>query len=79
MEFSGQKYWSGLPFPLPQDLPSPGIEPGSPALQTNSLLSEPPGKQLLIKLLSEDTEKTVGYTSLECRGSLELEINFESV
>ena len=59
MEFSRQEYWSGLPFPLqeifqeisrrssrrsPGDLPDPGIEPGSPALQADSLPSEPPGK-----------------------------------
>ena len=43
MEFSRQEYWSGLPFPSP-DLPDPGIEPGSPALQVDSLPSEPPGK-----------------------------------
>ena len=43
MEFSRQEYWSGLPFPSPGDLPDPGIEPGSPALQTDSLPSEPPG------------------------------------
>ena len=42
MEFSRQEYWSGLPFPTPGDLPDPGIEPGSPALQADSLLSEPP-------------------------------------
>ena len=39
--FSRQEYWSGLPFPSPGDLPNPGIEPGSPALQTDALLSEP--------------------------------------
>ena len=33
MEFSGQEYWSGLPFPSPGDLPNSGIEPESPALQ----------------------------------------------
>ena len=44
MEFSRQEYWSGLPFPSPGDLPAPGIEPGSPALQTDSSPSEPPGK-----------------------------------
>ena len=39
MEFSGQEYWSGLlPFPSPEDLPDPGIEPTSPALQADSLL-----------------------------------------
>ena len=46
MEFSRQEYWRGLPFPTPGDLPDPGIEPGSPALQANSLPSEPPGKPL---------------------------------
>ena len=46
MEFSRQEYWSGLPFPSPEDLPNPGIEPGSPALQADALLSEPPGKPL---------------------------------
>ena len=41
MEFSRPEYWSGLPFPSPRDLPNPGIEPGSPALQVDFLLSEP--------------------------------------
>ena len=44
MEFSRQVYWSGLPFPPLGDLPDPGIEPGSPALQEDSLPSELPGK-----------------------------------
>ena len=44
MGFFRQEYWSGLPFPSPGDLPDPGIEPGSPALQADSLPSEPPGK-----------------------------------
>ena len=43
MEFSGLEYWSGFPFPSPRDLPSPGIEPGSPTLQIDSLPSEPQG------------------------------------
>ena len=43
MEFSRQEYLSGLPFPSPGDLPDPGIEPGSPALQADSLPFEPPG------------------------------------
>ena len=42
MGFSRQKYWSELPFPSPEDLPDPGIEPGSPTLWTDGLLSEPP-------------------------------------
>ena len=37
MEFSRQEYWSGLPFPSPEELPNPGIEPWSPASQANSL------------------------------------------
>ena len=44
MEFSKQEYWSGLPFLSPGDLPNPGIEPTSPALQADSLLTEPSGK-----------------------------------
>ena len=44
MEFSRQEYWSGLLFPSPGDLPDPGIEPRSPALQADALPSEPPGK-----------------------------------
>ena len=44
MEFSRQEYWGGLPFPSSGDLPDPGIEPGSPALQADSLLTELQGK-----------------------------------
>ena len=44
MGFSWQEYWSGLPFPSPGDLPNPGIEPGSLALQADSLPSVPLGK-----------------------------------
>ena len=43
MGFSRQEYWSGLPCPPPGDLPDPGTEPRSPALQVDSLPSEPPG------------------------------------
>ena len=42
MEFSRQEYWNGLSFPSPGDLPDPEIKPGSPALQADSLPSEPP-------------------------------------
>ena len=42
--FSWQEYWSGLPCPLPGDLPNPGIKSRSPALQVDSLPSETPGK-----------------------------------
>jgi len=40
MGFSRQEYWTGLPFPFPGDLPDPGIKPGSPALQEDSLPTE---------------------------------------
>jgi len=43
MGFFRQEYWSGSPFPSPGDLPGLGIESGSPALQADSLQSEPPG------------------------------------
>ena len=46
MGFSKQEYWSGLPFPSPGDLPNPGIELGSSALQADALTSELPGKPL---------------------------------
>ena len=41
MGFSRQECWGGLPFPSPGDLPDPGIEPGSPALQADALPSKP--------------------------------------
>ena len=54
MEFSRQEYWSVLPFTSPGDLPHPGFEPRSTALQADSLPSQlPPGKPLLIILAHE--------------------------
>ena len=44
-----QEYWSGQPIPSPGDLPDPGIEPGSPALQAESLPAELPGKPNISK------------------------------
>ena len=44
--FHRQEYWNELPFPSPGGLPDPGIKPGSPALQADSVPSEPPGKLL---------------------------------
>ena len=44
MGFSMEKFWSGLPFPSPGDLPDPGIEPRSPALQADYLPTELGGK-----------------------------------
>ena len=51
MEFSTQEYWSGMPFPSPVGLPNPGMEPRSPALQVDSLLSEPPEMPLRAQFL----------------------------
>ena len=47
MEFSRQEYWSRLPFPSPEDLPDPGIEPRSPELRADALTSEPPSVDYL--------------------------------
>ena len=58
IKFSRPEYYSGLSFPSPGDLPDPGMEPRSPALQEDSLPTEPPGKpfsllQLLIRIWLE--------------------------
>ena len=47
MGFPRQECWREFPFPSPGDLPEPGIEPRSPALQADSLPTEPPGKPML--------------------------------
>ena len=57
MGFSRQEHWSGLPFPSPKDLPDPGIEPRSPALQADALPPEPPGKS------SDVAKQPVSWTS----------------
>ena len=60
MGFSRQEYWSGLPFPSPGDLPDPGIEPGSPALEADALTSEPPGKpKVMLKILQARLQQYV--------------------
>ena len=79
MEFSRQEYWSRWPFPSSEDLPDPGIKPGSPSLQADTLLTEPQAKpnlgSLVISMLcyamlshsfvsnSENTEKNKGTLS----------------
>ena len=52
MGFSRQEYWSELPFPPSRDFPGPGIEPGSNALQADSLPSEPPEKPEIFKVIN---------------------------
>ena len=58
MGFSRQECWSGLPLPSPEDLPNPGIETGSLALQADALQPEPPGKHL-----SKATESMTPWTN----------------
>ena len=65
MEFSKQEYWSGLPFPSPGDLPDPGIKPRSPALQADTLSSEPPGKHK--RLISKINNKLLEFNSKKHR------------
>ena len=65
MEFSKQEHWSGLPFFFSGDLPDPGIKPGSPALQADSL----PSELLYLPLwwrrhLSIDWKTEVPYTEI---------------
>ena len=62
--FSRQEYWSGLPFPSPGDLPNPGIKPGSPALQADSLPTEPLGK-LMWTLKQSDSNELFYETEID--------------
>ena len=57
MGFSSLEYWSGWPCASPKDLPNPVIEPGSPDLSVDSLLSEPPGKPMKQVNSAESYEK----------------------
>ena len=51
MGFLRHEYWSGLPLLSPKDLPDPGIKPGSPTLPADSSPSEPPGRDLIRRLV----------------------------
>ena len=82
MGSSRQQYWSVLPFPSPED-PDPGIEPRSPALQTDALPSEPPGKScakyedylnILFYLASSDTVPAVKEETLTCYYQMGMEV-----
>ena len=67
------RYWSELPFPSPGDLPHPGVEPGSPAMQAESLLTELQGKPNLWKI----PEKSPSfYYARRCRNSCNKNILF---
>ena len=58
MGFSRQEYWRGLPFPSPGDLLDPGIEPGSPALQADTLPSESPGFASIVYVFLSDFDNS---------------------
>ena len=73
--FSGQEYWSGLPFPSPEDLPNSGIKPGSPAFQVDAVNSEPPGKP--IRLLRTWVILGLVLLFLEGWGSHPLELSWQ--
>ena len=64
MGFFRQEYWSGLAFPSPGDLPNPEIEPGSPALQADSLPTELQGK-IIYLYISEGNGNPLQYSCLE--------------
>ena len=69
MEFSRQKYWNGLPCPSPGDLPDPGIKPRFPALQADSLPSEPPHGKCQHLLLEEQIAKMFLWVEWESPGT----------
>ena len=71
MEFAKQEYWSGLPFPTPEDLPNPGIEPVSlepPALAGGFFTIVPSGKPLSLKFLKMHCFVTSMCKFLRCLG-----------
>ena len=75
MGFSREEFWSGLPFPSPGDLPNQGMEPRSPALQADSLSSEPPRNpkqrtfQQICRFMRNEEEAEMQAPSLICLNS----------
>ena len=69
IEFSRQEYWSGLPFPSPGDLPDPGIEPRSPALQADSLLSSYQGSPFNTSANLENLAMATGLEKISFRSN----------
>ena len=66
MGFSKQEYWNGLPSPSPGDLPDPGIEPRSPALQADALTSEPGGGDIIQVIVTQPFESQ--FTHIQNNG-----------
>ena len=73
MRFSRQRYWSGLPFPSSGDLPNPGIEPRSPALQADSLPTELQEKPTVYDKCLIKMEKAVNLHNKVLRGREKLQ------
>ena len=69
LRYSRQEYWSGLPFPSPGDLPDAGVEPGSSALQADSLPTEPQGKP------SHHVTSQQQQVAMKANGVLKLTLN----
>ena len=65
MGFSRQEYWSGLTFPSPGDLPDPGIELASSALQVDSLQQNTMESQINYITTTKTTEETVKETEIQ--------------
>ena len=73
MGFSRQESWSGLPFASPGDFPDPGIEPGSPALQGDSLPSELLGKTIISYMDRKSQAqfwKAIGDVTVSCKSKI---------
>ena len=75
MGFSRQEYRSGLPFASPGDLPELGIEPQSPALQVDSLLSNPPKKPMCVCASHSVMSNSVTPRTVACQASLSMELS----
>ena len=68
MGFPSQEYWSGLSFSPPGDIPGPGMEPGSPALQEDSLPTKPSG-------FCERESSQLGFRTGVCVGCNQLQLH----
>ena len=77
MEFSRQDYWNGLPFPSSGNLPDPGIEPRSPALQADFLPSELPGKPIMIDSVKEKLVRRRQKNKLLIAANIYKRLSFE--
>ena len=75
MQFFRPEYWSGWPFPSPGDLPNPGIEPMSPALQVDSLPAEPQGQPKNTRMGSLSLLQWIFLTQGANRGLLHKTLN----